>query len=58
MDEIKLIHTAKTEDLMAMSGRELESWFSACGLTVEVVDKCEDPQCPACATVEPARTAA
>ncbi len=58
MDTMTLVHTTKTENLMAMSKRELEAWFDAGGLTVEVVANCADPTCPDCMTIEPARTAA
>jgi hypothetical protein len=46
------------EPLMAMSKRELEAWFDAGGLTVEVVTNCSDPTCPDCLTLVPAQEAA
>ncbi len=58
MEDITLVHTMKIENLMAMTNRELEAWFGAGGLTVEVVANCGDPACPDCITIEPARTAA
>ncbi len=58
MDEMKLIHTTRTENLMAMTNRQLEAWFNAGGLAVEVVSNCQDTGCPDCFTIEPAQTAA
>ncbi|MEN8039921.1 MAG: hypothetical protein ABFR95_00275 [Actinomycetota bacterium] len=58
METMTLIHTTKTNDLMAMSKRELEAWFDAGGLTVELVANCPDTMCSDCITLEPAQTAA
>ncbi len=58
MEAITLVHNTHMEPLMAMSNRELEAWFGAGGLSVEVVANCSDPTCPDCLTLEPAQEAA
>jgi len=58
MKAIELVPNAHIEPLMAMSTRELEAWFGAGGLSVEVVANCSDPQCPNCPTLLPAEAAA
>lgn len=50
--------TTQTENLMAMTNREIEAWFGAGGLTVEVVATCQDPECADCLVLEPTREAA
>lgn len=57
MDSATLVPTTKTEDLIAMNGAELEAWFAAGGLPVELVANCGDPECRDCTTVEPIRAA-
>lgn len=57
MDSATLVPTTKTEDLIAMNGAELEAWFAAGGLPVELVANCGDPECLDCTTVEPIRAA-
>lgn len=58
MEAIALVHKTHIEPLMAMSNRELESWFGTGGLSVEVVANCGDSSCPDCLTIEPAKEAA
>jgi len=43
---------------MAMANSQLEAWFGAGGLTVEVVANCADPDCVDCVTLERAQEAA
>ncbi len=57
MESMTLVHT-HTENLMAMTNRQLELWFGAGGLTVEVVANCTDPDCHDCITLDPAQQAA
>jgi hypothetical protein len=58
MKAIALVHKTHMEPLMAMSNRELEAWFAAGGLSVDVVRNCSDSGCPSCLTIEPAKEAA
>lgn len=58
MKAIALVPNTQFEPLMAMSNRELEAWFGAGGLSVEVVANCSDPNCPDCPTLMPAEAAA
>jgi len=57
MEPIKVVHNTKTANLLAMSNYELERWFDAFGLAVEVVAHCSDPTCPDCISVERAHAA-
>ena len=52
------VQTVATQKLMAMSNKQLEAWFDAGGLAVEVVANCADPSCSDCMTIAPAEEAA
>lgn len=62
MNNITLAHTTPTavqaERLMAMTNSQLEAWFGAGGLTVEVVANCADPECADCVTLDQEQEAA
>lgn len=58
MEAIALVHNTHMEPLMAMSNRELEAWFGAGGLSVEIVPNCNDSSCPDCPTIERTKEAA
>lgn len=58
MKNMTLVHTTHTENLMAMTDRQLEAWFGASGLTVQVVANCTDPDCVSCITLDQAQEAA
>ncbi len=58
MKNMTLAHTTHTENLMAMTNRQLEAWFNAGGLTVKVVANCSDPDCVSCITLGQTREAA
>jgi hypothetical protein len=62
MNNITLAQTshvaAPPKRLMAMTNSQLEAWFGAGGLTVEVVTNCADQECVDCVTVDPAQRAA
>ena len=57
MEPITVVHNTKTANLLAMSNYELERWFDAFGLAVEVVAHCGDPACPDCIAIKPAQAA-
>lgn len=58
MENMTLVHTTHTENLMAMTNAQLEAWFGAGGLTVQVVENCTDPDCVNCITLDQAQQAA
>ena len=62
METMQLITTSDPQDLVALDlvaldDESIEAYFAEAGLTVEVVEHCDDLTCPACMGSRPARAA-
>ena len=58
METMQLVSTTHTADLTTWIDTDVEAFFAAEGLAVEVVEHCSDATCPSCFDTEaPAKAA-